>query len=126
MRLVADFGKSGLIQTAYARQVGLSDKLVSYWVRRVCGLRQSAHTTAPAATSPPSSALVHVADMGSNGTIFPVRTPPPTASAGLQRVGQDIGVAVHCEGRGLLVWPGFDRALLRELVIILEELPRLW
>ena len=130
MRLVADFEQSGLIQAAYARQVGLSDKVMSYWVRRVRSLRLSAQATSPAAASPPPTALVHVADMRSDGVITPVRAPPPAAPAvaipaapRLQRMAHGIGIEVRCGNRSLLVGPGFDRALLRELIQVLEELP---
>lgn len=130
MRLVADFEQSGLIQVAYARQAGLSDKVMSYWVRRVRSLRLSVQSTSPAATSPPPSALVHVANMEPDGGIIPVQVPSPTGSAtaipsvpALQRVAHGIGIEVRCGGRSLLVGPGFDRALLRELIQVLEELP---
>ena len=99
-------------------------------MRRVRSLRLSAQATPSVPTAPPPTALVHVADMGPDGAITSVRAPLPTVAVGttpsalvFQRVGPGIGIEVRCGGRSLVVGPGFDRALLRELIQVLEELP---
>ncbi len=130
MRLVADFEQSGLTQAAYARRHGVSDKSISYWVRRIRNLRISAQglPSAPAPQATPS--LVHVANVGPEGAISPVRDPSPLSMTmtepvppRLPRVGAGVGIEIRCGTRSLVVGPGFDRELLGEVVRFLEELP---
>lgn len=128
MRLVADFEQSGLSQAAYARQHGISDKSMSYWVRRVRSLQLSAQNSSSATRPPPS--LVHVANVGPEGAISPIHVSSPTSSAravpptaALARVSPGVGIEIRCGGRSLVVGPGFDRHLVGEVVRFLEGLP---
>ena len=86
----------------------------------------------PAAPSAPRPApsLVHVANVGPEGAITPVRTPSTTSTAmvvptvtEIPRVGAGIGIEIRCGGRSLVVGPGFDRELLTEVIRFLEGLP---
>jgi hypothetical protein len=130
MRLVADFEQSGLSQAAYARPHGVSDKSMSYWVRRVRSLQKSAQSQLSAPIVRPSPSLAHVADVGSDGAISLARSSSTTTTsmvappaAMLSRVGAGVGIEIRCGGRSLVVGPGFDRELLGEVVRFLEGLP---
>lgn len=130
MRLVADLEQSGLTQAAYARRHGVSDKSMSYWVRRVRTLRMSAHGLPSAPAPRPAPSLVHIANLGPEGAITPVRDPSPVpmtmtepVAPRLPRVSPGVGIEIRCGNRSLVVGPGFDRALLGEVVRFLEELP---
>ena len=130
MRLVGDFEQSGLSQAAYGRLHGVSDKLMSYWVRRVRGLRLSAECSPAARSTCPPPALVHVADLGPEGAVSPIRAASSAASTVavpsapvLQRVAPGVGIEIRCGSRSLMVGPGFDRALLGEVIRFLEGLP---
>ena len=119
---MAEFQQSDLSQAAFAREQGISEKLVSYWVRRVRALQAAAAQSKAA----PTGSLVHVADVDGGGQVVPVAVsesrevrPTPTVT----RSAAGVGIEVRCGGRSLMVGPGFDRVLLRELVQTLEGLP---
>jgi len=121
LRLVADFQQSGMSQAAFAHARGMSDKVVSYWVRRVRALKSASQV--PVSRSPE---LVHVADVDGRGHVSPVESVVPRPvipSQPLPRVAPVVGIEVRCGGRSLVVGPGFDRALLMDLVQTLEGLP---
>lgn len=117
--MVAAFEGSGLTQAAFARQEGESEKAVSYWVRRVRSLRMAA--MAPG--TPP--ALIQVATVDDAGAVVgrPARPAPSPldAAAGVVHRSSGVGIEVRCGRRSVVVGPGFDRALLRELLGCLEE-----
>ena len=94
---------------------------MSYWVRRVRSLQASAQAKAV-----PTGSLVHVADVDGGGQVVPVTASEPREARPTPTVTQvaaGVGIEVRCGGRRLMVGPGFDRALLRELVQTLEGLP---
>lgn len=118
MRLVDNLHASGLSQSEFARQRGICQKKVSYWVRRIRSLANAAQTT---------PTLVQVATVGDDGAVtmrapavppaHPVsRLPTPVSLAGPVVIEIRLG-----GGRTIAVGPGFDRDALRSVIGVLEE-----
>jgi DNA-binding transcriptional regulator YiaG len=123
IRLVSEFESSGLSQADFARQRGLSEKSVSYWVRRVRAMKAEAGAAVTA--RPEVATLVQVAEVTPAGQVVAMTRgeEPSPAPLPVLRVGVGIGIEVRVGGRSLVVGPGFDRQLLRELVETLEGMP---
>lgn len=117
MRLVDDLRTSGLTQAEFARQRGIGEKKVSYWVRRIRAL-----STAAKAHEPPK--LVHVATVTDDGAVItPAISPPSPTSLPKPALPLSGPVAIEIRlegGRTIAVGPGFDRDVLRSVVELLE------
>lgn len=117
MRLVDDLRTSGLTQAEFARQRGIGEKKVSYWVRRIRAL-----STAAKVHEPPR--LVHVATVTDDGAVIAPAVSPLTPTALSKPVVPLLGpVAIEIRlegGRTIAVGPGFDRDVLRSVVELLE------
>jgi hypothetical protein len=117
MRLVEDLRTSGLTQAEFARQRGIGEKKVSYWVRRIRALSSAAKVHEP-------PKLVHVATVTDDGAVIaPMASPPaPTLlpKPALPLSGP-VAIEIRLEGgRTIAVGPGFDRDVLRSVVELLE------
>jgi hypothetical protein len=125
IRLVSEFESSGLSQADFARQRGLSEKSVSYWVRRVRAMKAEAGSAVTA--RPEVATLVQVAEVTPAGQVVAMtrgeEPSPASMPVPVMRVGVGIGIEVRVGGRSLVVGPGFDRQLLRDLVETLEGMP---
>jgi hypothetical protein len=117
MRLVDDLRTSGLSQAEFARQRGIGEKKVSYWVRRIRALSAAAKVHEP-------PKLVHVATVTDDGAVItPAVSPPAPASLPKPALSLSGPVAIEIRlegGRTIAVGPGFDRDVLRSVVELLE------
>jgi len=123
VRLVDDLRRSGLTQAAFAQQRGIGEKKVSYWVRRVRAL-----TAAPSPPAPPK--LVQVATISAAGMVT-VESPSPAAlmqkcSSPVEKMPAALSSPVAVEirfsgGRSIAVSAGFDRATLRAVIELMQE-----
>lgn len=117
MLLVDDLRTSGLSQAEFARQRGVNEKKVSYWVRRIRALSAAAKVCEP-------PKLVHVATVADDGAVIapsvnamaPSALPKPTLP-----LSGPVAIEIRLEGgRTIAVGPGFDRDALRSVVELLE------
>ena len=120
IRLVDDFRASGLSQSEFARQRGICQKKVSYWVRRIRSLANAAQAQA-------TPTLVQVATVGDDGAVT-MRAPAVPPAQPVSRLPTPVSLAgpVAIEirlggGRTIAVGPGFDRDALRSVIGVLEE-----
>jgi hypothetical protein len=112
MAMAQAFLRSGLNISDFARQQGVSFRMVKYWSGRA---RQLATASEVASASPPL--LEHVAAVDAHGGITITEDSPKR-----QRTVPDTAcIEVHLRrGLRISVTPGFSPALLRQIVSCLE------
>lgn len=124
--LLARHEASGLTLTAFARREGISFQRLAHYRRRCRLAEDGSHPVAKQAklkqVRRPRAATA--AAPTSSPTGF-VRVEPPVVGAMLGATTDTAAVFIHCPGGARLeVHPGFDRALVLDLVRLLQAPPQ--
>lgn len=118
MAMAQAFLRSGLCQTEFARQHGITLRMVKYWSGRA---RQLAMASEAAVACPTPPLLEHVAGVDDGGRITTNDDSPlPPVPVPIRCNGTAAIEVRLTRGLSIAVTPGFSPALLRQIVACLD------